>query len=68
MIDEGYAKAKRVLEYVLINGGDNIDSIYARIEDLNAMNTGRKLRITGDVIVNNMNKIVKKFMSKIEMP
>lgn len=68
MIDEGYAKAKRILEFVLSKGIDDTDAIYSRIEDLNAMNaTGRSFRITGDVIVNNMNKITRKFMNKIEI-
>lgn len=67
MLDEGYSKAKRFLDYVFINGTEDVDSIYSRITDLNAMNTNRMLRITGDVIVNNMNRITKKFIKKLEI-
>jgi predicted acylesterase/phospholipase RssA len=67
MIDDGYALAKRLLDYVLFSGKDDVNSIYAKIEDLNAMNTGGgKLRVTGDIVVDNMNKITKKFMKRIE--
>ena len=67
MIDEGYRKAKRILDYVLANGMEDTTTIYARIEDLNALNNNRSLRLTGDVVVNNMNKITKKFMRKTEI-
>ncbi|MDR0248358.1 MAG: patatin-like phospholipase family protein [Oscillospiraceae bacterium] len=67
MIDDGYAKAKRILEYVFVNGTDNVDSVYSRIADLNAMNHSHTLRITGDVAVNNMNRLTKKLMKKSEI-
>ena len=64
MIGEGYAKTKRILDFIFVNGTSDLPGIYARIEDLNAMNTNRSLRITGDILVDNMNKITKKFMKK----
>jgi len=67
MLDEGYLRAKRILQYVFTNGINDVDSIYSRITDLNAMNINRNLRITGDVAVNNMNRITKKFMKKPEI-
>ena len=67
MINEGYTRGRRILDYILINGIDDIDSIYSRIEDLNAMNTNKSLRITGDVIVNNMNKITKRLIKRMEI-
>jgi predicted acylesterase/phospholipase RssA len=67
MIDEGYAKAKRILDYVFFDGTENTDAVYARIADLNAMNTNRNLRITGDVVVNNMNRVTKKLMKRLEI-
>ena len=67
MIDEGYSKAKRVLDYVLIKGIDDVDSVYSGIESLNAMNTNKNIRISGDIIVNNMNKITKKLMKRTEI-
>ncbi|MCL2456986.1 MAG: patatin-like phospholipase family protein [Defluviitaleaceae bacterium] len=67
MLDEGYSKAKQILDYVFVNGIEDIDSIYSKINDLNSTNTNRNLRITGDVVVNNMNKITKKFMRRPEI-
>lgn len=68
MIEEGYAKTKRMLGFVFANGVNDTDSIYKKIDDLNAMNTGKNVRrITGDMIVDNMNKVTKKFMRKIEV-
>ncbi|MDR2599319.1 MAG: patatin-like phospholipase family protein [Oscillospiraceae bacterium] len=67
MLDEGYLRAKRILDYVFINGIEDVDSIYSRIIDLNTMTTSKNLRITGDVVVNNMNRITKKFMKRLEI-
>jgi Predicted esterase of the alpha-beta hydrolase superfamily len=68
MMADGYARAKRMLDYVLVNGKDDIGQIHSRISDLNAMNADRKmLRITEDIVVDNMNKITKKFMNKTEI-
>ena len=60
MIDMGYKHTKQLLGYVFANGIDDLDYIYARIEDLNAVNSKKKLRITGDVVVDNMNKVAQK--------
>ena len=65
MMSEGYTRAKNILDYVLINGTDDLESIYSRIESLNAMNANKSLRITGDVIVNNMNKITKRLIKRL---
>jgi len=67
MIDEGYARAKKILEHVFADGLDNLGSIYTRIKELNTMEGKKNLRITGDVIVNNMNRITKRFINKIEV-
>ena len=67
MIDDGYKKAKRILDYVFINGIEDTESIYLRIADLNEMNADRHLRITGDIVVSNMNKVTKKFMRRLEI-
>jgi len=67
MIDEGYAKAKKILDYVLFDGVDNITSVYSRISTLHTQSEVKNPRVTGDIIVNNMNKVVRKFMRKIEV-
>ena len=64
MAEEGYSRAKRILNYIFANGKEDVESIYARIVDLNAMNTNRHLRITGDLAVSNMNKVAKRLMKR----
>jgi len=64
MLDEGYAMTKRILDYIFIGGKDDIESIYSQISAVNAMNTSKSIRISGDVIVNNMNKLTKRLMKR----
>jgi len=64
MLHEGYAMTKRILDYVFSNGIDDVEYVYTKITEINAMNTGRSLRISGDVIVNNMNKLTKRLMKR----
>lgn len=65
MTSEGYTKAKKIIQYVFADGTDKL-SVVPRIEALNSTETSKSLRITGDIIVNNMNKIAKKFFHKVE--
>lgn len=67
MISEGYAKAKRILEYVFINGTYDLKAIYARVADLNAMDKNNSFRITGDIVVKNMNKVTQKLIRRMEI-
>ncbi|MCL2840236.1 MAG: patatin-like phospholipase family protein [Defluviitaleaceae bacterium] len=67
MIEEGYARAMQILQQVFASGTENLDAVYKQIEQLNKASEKKNLRITGDVIVNNMNRVVKKFINKIEI-
>lgn len=61
MINEGYRRTRETLAYIFSNGFDDLDHIHNRIAAVNAVNNGnRTVRITGDVIVTNLNKLVKK--------
>lgn len=62
MMEEGYRKAKEVLDYVFSEGITDSEKIYARVESMNAASSKKKLRITGDVLVTNMNRITKKMV------
>ena len=64
MIDEGYNQSKQILESIFMKGKDDIASIHSGIEKLNSQHEKRSLRITGDVVVNNMNKITKKLVKR----
>ena len=60
MINEGYRKTKEILTFIFSNGLDDLDFIHKRIAALNANNGNRAIRITGDVIVTNLNRLAKK--------
>ena len=62
MIDEGYRKTKEILSFVFSEGFEDLDFIHERIEEINAANNNRTMRITGDVIVTNINKLAKKIV------
>lgn len=60
MFEDGYKKAKSILDFVFSSGTDNIDYIYSQIETLNSFNPRKQIRITGDVAINNLNKLAKR--------
>lgn len=60
MLNEGYERTKRILSEIFSDGIDNMDAIYQRIDQANAAEKKKKVRITGDVVVTKMNKVVKK--------
>lgn len=62
MMEEGYKRTKRILSAVFSDGVDNFDTVYQRINEINSVNSKKVTRLTGDVIVTNMNKILKKFI------
>ncbi len=64
MIDEGYKKAKNVLSYIFSDGFDDKESINSKILLMNQISENKKVRITGDVLVNNLNRITKKILKK----
>lgn len=59
MMKRGYDKAKQVLDFVFFNGKEK-EKVYARIKDLNALHPSKEFRVTGDVVVNGLNKLAKK--------
>lgn len=60
MVDEGYYRTKRILSDIFFDGTRNLDAIYKKIEQINSQEDKKKIRITGDVVVTNMNKVIKK--------
>ncbi len=64
MIEEGYKRTKEMLSAVFLEGVDNLDVIYERIGRINSLNPQKVIRLTGDVVVNNMNNLLKKFVRK----
>ena len=64
MIRDGYERTNYLLKSIFCEGYDNLDYIYHTIDYLNRSNKNKSLRITGDVLVTNLNKIVQKLTKK----
>jgi len=60
MINSGYEQSKAIFEIIFKNGSDDFDYIYQKMAFLNAMQKDKQLRITGDIVVNNINKVLKR--------
>ncbi len=64
MIETGYQTAYYLLKGVFANGISDLEYIYHYISYLNQQNDEKKLRITGDVLVTNLNKVTQKLTRK----
>jgi len=62
MLNSGYEQSKMMFEIIFRKGTDDLDYIYEKISFFNMLTKGQKLRITGDVVMNNINKFLKKFV------
>ena len=60
MLEDGYKKAKRVLEYVFSEGIDNKTAVYERIEFLNSLKPKKQARFTCDIVYNDVSKIARR--------
>lgn len=63
MIKDGFERTSDVLNLVLKNGYKDLEYIYKMIECKN-LNEIKSLRITGDVLVTNLNKVAQKFAKR----
>ncbi len=64
MIKDGFDITTKLLKVVFANGYDDIEYIYKTIEGLNENGNSTSLRITGDVLVTNLNKITQRLTKK----
>lgn len=63
MLQEGYSKTKSVLSAIFQDGFEP-DAIYKRIQEHNLAYQQKKVRITGDVVVTNTNKLFQKLLRR----
>lgn len=63
MLKVGYERTSHLLKYIFSEGYDNLERIYSAIDFLN-QNKNNNLRITGDVITTNFNKITQKLTKR----
>lgn len=64
MIKKGYDRTMYLLKTVFAEGYDNLDYIYRTIDYMNQNNKCNSLRITGDVLVTNLNKIMQRLTKR----
>ena len=64
MMKDGFERTSKLLNSVFACGYDNTEYIYKEIEKLNATVGDNSLRVTGDVLVTNLNKITQRLMRK----
>lgn len=64
MIDSGYSRAKNTLSFIFADGTCDLDSIYAKNKEHNTCADKNQLRITGDVVVTNMNRMLQKLIRR----
>ena len=64
MLEVGYERTKHVLKEYFSDGYDNLEQIYRNIDFINQNNKDSRLRLTGDVIITNFNKITQKLARK----
>lgn len=64
MIKNGYDRTMCLLKSVFSEGYENLQHIYNTIDYMNRNNKNSSLRITGDVLVTNLNKITQKLTKR----
>lgn len=62
MMNIGYEKADMLLEKVFRKGVDDVSYIIEKNIWLNKAYSGEKTRLSGDVVVNRLNKVARKFV------
>jgi len=68
MIQRGYEAAAETFEVVFKNGFDDVDEIRNKIRKINTNRDKKSFRLTGDVAVNNMNRVLKKIIGTGQNP
>lgn len=64
MIKDGYDRTMYILETVFSKGHHNLEYIYHAIDYMNQNRENSRLRITGDALVTNLNKITQKLTKR----
>lgn len=63
MIDDGYKRTMQLLKKIFSEGYDNREAVYRNIERINSREKS-SLRITGDVLVTNLNKFTQRLTKR----
>lgn len=64
MLKDGYDISENILAQVFKNGYEDLEYIYKEIQRSSVKTPEKSLRVTGDVLVTNLNKVAQKFAKK----
>lgn len=64
MIEEGYERTMHILRSIFANGYDDLDHVYKSIIYHNKQLGDPKLRLTTDVVITNVNKLLSRFAKR----
>ena len=64
MIASGYCRTECLLKTVFAKGYDDLEYIYRTVDYLNHNATSNGYRVTGDVLVTNLNKITQRLTKR----
>ena len=64
MIKAGYERTMAILKTVFAEGYNNLDYVYGAIDRMNQSKKSSSIRITGDLLVTNLNKITQKLTKR----
>lgn len=64
MIKSGYDRTMYLLKMFFSEGYENLEYIYRTIDYMNKNNKSNSLRITGDVLITNLNKITQRLTKR----
>lgn len=64
MIDDGYARTKEVLSTIFANGYQDTDAVLKANRERIKNSEKPSLRITGDVLITNLNKVTRKIAKR----
>lgn len=64
MIEEGYTRTRWLLGSTLQGGYRDLEGIYAAIRQSNQAAKGSPLRVTGDLLVNNLNRVTQRLTKR----
>lgn len=63
MLQSGYSEGMTTLSDVFSRGTNDVEYILSRANEINRQRGTQKVRLTGDVVVSNINKLLKKFVT-----
>ena len=64
MIENGYCQTKEILETIFSRGTEDLEYIYRKIALYNQFHANSKLRISGDMLISNCNRVAKKLLKR----